>query len=582
MFKREYLVYIFIIVAVTALVYCDSFNNSFVYDDYSFLVDNPAVRSLDIRSVLKNFTDWRAASADDKLSKDVWRPLVTTSFAIDYSLWKLDSRFYHIENTLLHAACAVLVFVMTVLILENGFAAFIAALIFAVHPVQTEAVAWVSGRGNVLFLCFFLAAFISHVVNRKGKGAAFNYCSILIFFALSLLSKEMAIVLPLVCILYDACFYRKAGLRPYVSYYLPLFLIAACYVLTRLSVLGVIAQKSGWWGGSIFSNLILTVKAVAEYLRLLVFPVNLRVEYAGDIRAVAWDRDALAAMLAILFVGALYAVFRRRRDVSFYILWFFVTLIPVYNIVPFKAVMAERFLYLPMIGFASLVGILSSELAEKAPGKGLARPLLGLMLAAMIVSYGALSIFRNMEWRSEVSFYMKEAVRSPQNPKAHYNFACACAKEAARNPDNREFAMAYYTIAIGEFQKTVSLKPDSPAVYLGLANAFNAVGMHDRAIVNFRKALVFGEHSDIYNNLGVAYLLKNRYDEAEAAFRRALAIDASHINAAINLGNVYAAKHEYPKARKAWLRAMRLGGPEPLLPEKIKGLEGKGDQRVQP
>ena len=538
---------ILLIVIMTSLVYYDSCNNSFVYDDYDFLVKNPAVRDLSPSGVAYDFAEMGAVSADRSLALDVWRPLMILSFAIDYHIWKLNPRWYHAENMLLHMANAVIVYIAFLLISGDAFLSFIAAAVFAIHPVQAEAVTWVSGRSNVLFLFFFMLAFISHV---KGVRAA-----ALALFALALMSKEMAIVLPAVLILYDIHFAPRKPIKEYAGYYIPFLLVAAAYIIARLSVLGAIAQKSEWWAGSVAGNVFVALKAVSEYIMMLVFPVGPRAEYASEFPLVISGKDIISVALTLGVAAAAYTAFRRNRLASFSMLWFFVALIPVYNIVPFKAVMAGRFLYLPMIGFASLLGMLLSSV--KRASKGVFSSVLAVLAAAaVLIAYGALSISRNIEWRDEMSFYTHEAARSPDSPKAHYNLGYICAKTAAETAkSDKKLAGAYYAAAIDEFTAALALKPDSWLAYYALGNAYNDTAQYDLAIISFKKAAAIKENSDIYNNLGVAYYRKGMYDQARGSFINALRLDSGHRNASINLGNVYYAKGDHERARMMWSAA---------------------------
>ena len=574
--KKDHLVLILLLIAITVAIYFDSFNNQFLYDDYPFVVENTAIRKLGINNIIADFTDRNTASASESLSKDVWRPLVTISFALDYSRWRLDPRFYHIENTLLHAANAALVYIAVFLILGDGFAAFIAALVFAIHPVQTEAVTWVSGRSNVLFLLFFLLAFISHVRNRQKRPDTYDYTVPLLFFILALLSKEMAITLPLVLALYDAHFSNKRRPMSYVGYYFPFALVAASYVATRFAVLGTIAQRPEWWGGSVFNSMLGTLKAVAEYLRLILVPVNLKVSYLADVPRSVFGHDMIGAIATLSAAAVFYLIFRRKKEISFYVLWFFAALVPVYNIVPFKAVMAERFLYLPLVGFAALFGIAFSRVDVSSRLSSFMKGSLVFILISVLVMYGAMSIGRNIEWRDEISFYLQETIRSPQDAKAHYNLGYAYAKEAGMTKSSPGLSKTFYMAAIEEYKKAVSLKPNSQVSYMGLANAYSATGLYEQAVENFIKVIDIKENSDAYNNLGVAYFRKQIYDEALSCFKKALRLDPNHVNANINLGNAYFMKAEFAKAKNAWIRVVRMGGANPLLLERIKFLKDKG------
>lgn len=551
--NKTHLAFAFLLIAIVFLVYFDSFNNLFVYDDFPFLVDNPAVKNLNPKSVGSYFTDKDTISSSKDLAKDVWRPLVTLSFALDYKAWRLNAGLYHLENAILHSLDAILVYVLLFLVIGDGLAAFIGAVVFAIHPVQTSAVTWVSGRSNVLFLFFFLAALIAHIRNRQKGPSALYYGAGLIFFICALLSKEMAIILPAALILYDFYFYAGKKRSEYIGYYLPFFLITASYLAARFSVLGVIAQQTDWWGGSIFTSVLMTLKALAGYIKLLIIPVNLHAEYFVEIPKSLADRNLIMALVTLSLIAVLCWIFRRKKRASFWALWFFIMLLPVYNIVPFKAVMAERFLYLPVIGFGAIIGMIFSKAESDLRMNATLRALVIGGISVMLIVYGAISISRNIEWRDELSFYTYEALRSPTVAKAHYNLGYIYAKRADElsNTDKNE-AVIYYSGAIAEFGKTAALKPDSQIAYFGLGNAYNALGLYDQAIKNLKKAVVLKENADVYSNLALAYYRKKMYDEAIVSAKQALKIDPHHLNAWINLGNAY-----YMKGRKADADAAR-------------------------
>lgn len=558
MSKKEHLIFILLLASITLLVYSDSFNNGFIWDDHSFIEENPAIKTLNIESIKSFFTNCDTTAASKWLTTDVWRPLTIASFAMDYRFWGLAARFYHVENTIIHIANAVLVYIMVFLILSNGFAAFAASLIFAIHPVQTEAVTWVSGRSNVLFLFFFLSSFIFHI-RRKDAGMITNYGIALIFFALALLSKEMAIVLPLVLILYDMHYSDKKGLKYYIKHYSPFFLIALFYLMARYSVLGKISQKDAWWGGSMGSNFLTMLKALAGYVRLLILPFNLRVGYVVDVSKSLFDPDTLLAAIILSVLAVLYFSFRRKKEFSFFMLWFFVCLIPVYNIVPFKAIMAERFLYLPSIGYAALLGIMFANRRERFGANSAGRAVVTIIFIALAVFYGALTIARNMEWRNELVFCRKEVARSPDNAKFHYNLGLAYVSEAEKDPACGQTARSYYALAIKEFHEGIRLSPKFVEGYINLANVYNRVGLYDIAIGNFKKSIGIKEDYRAYNNMAVAYYEKGDYERARKNCILALQLEPDHVNAIVNLGNAYFMKREYGKALRAWEYAAKKG-----------------------
>lgn len=572
---KKHIVFILIIIAATSIVYSGALKSGFIWDDRAFILENPSIRTISPASIIAFFTDRATVSSRELLSKDVWRPLVTLSFAIDHRLWGLDPRFYHIENIKLHIVSAILVYLVVLSLVGNGIAALAAALIFAVHPVQVEAVTYISGRSNVLFLPFFLAAVIFHIQNRRteaSRGIYYNLC--LASFFLSLMSKEMAIALPFVLITYDIYFYRRPGIRPYARYYIPFILVAVFYILARLSVLGVVAQRHTWWGGGLITHLFTVVSSLFTYLRLLISPVNLRLEYMFSAPSMMRTQILLitAGLEAILLIIQL---FRKDRIASFWFLWFFVTLIPVSNIVPFKAVLAERFLYLPSIGFAALAGLIVSRFFERFRSQRLLVGIFAGAFAAIIVFYGMMTIARNMEWHDEISLYSVEVHRSPENPRFHYNLGFAYVEEAKRT-SQKDLAKDYYARAIQEFKRALDINPCFQQAYINLGSVYSDLKLHDLAAHYFRKALAIAEDPIAYTNLGVVYHHKMHYEKALRFYRRAIILKPDYAQAYVQMGNSYFLKGDYARAKKAWIRGAQLGATDPALPEAIKDLTKQG------
>jgi tetratricopeptide (TPR) repeat protein len=572
----RHLATVLLIAAATLLLYSDTANNSFVHDDVAFVVENSAIRNLNFKNFFSYFTDRSTTSSVEVLSSHVWRPIVTASFALDYRLWKLNARLYHLENALLHALNSALVYVTTFLILSDIPVALLAAFVFAAHPVNTEAVTWISSRSNCLFLLFFLLAFIFHIRNRRDGPRDSYYNLTAVFFLLSLLSKEMAVVFPLVIILYDSHFYRKDGLWKRVSYYFTFFLIAAFYAAARYSVLGRISQIEFAQKAGLYSNILTMMKAVCGYVRLILIPTNLRIGYYVDISRSLFEADTLFAIVILSAIALAYVWLKARSETSFYILWFFVTLIPVYNIIPFNAIMAERFLYLPSIAFASLFAIFFVGIIRANKTNTYGRLAAISALTLMMVFYVSATIMRNFEWRNDITLYSKEVERSPHDPVAHNNMGLTYAKYARANISDERVSGAYASLAIREYKEAISLSPEYDAAYKNLANLAMTMGLYDIAIENFKLALKFKEDALSYNNLSAACYCKGMFDDTIAYSKKALSLKPDYADAYINMGNAYLMKDDKAKAASAWRRAVKLGGSSPELDKGLKDLAGKG------
>ncbi|MBN1526198.1 MAG: tetratricopeptide repeat protein [Candidatus Omnitrophica bacterium] len=573
---KSHIFFILLIIALPLIAYYGSFNNSFIWDDRAFVTENEAVKRLNPASVVSNFIDRETVASDTSLSKDVWRPLVTTSFGLDHKLWGFDARPYHVENTLFHILNALLVYAAVMAVGASSTAAFAAALIFALNPVQTEAVTLVSGRANVLFLFFFLLAFLSYAgSDKRSLGRPLLYgLSVLLFF-LGLLSKEMAITLPLVLIAYDH-FFRAKEERPSLLSYMPFFLVALAYLVARFSVLGTLAQRQGWWGGDMQSYLFTTLRVVFGYVRLLFLPVNLKADYMIDISRSFLEMEVVSAAVGLAFIAALYMLTRRRRQVSFYIWWFFITLLPVYNLVPFKAVMAERFLYLPSIAFAALFGMFVADLLERFRASRPVTATVRILFAAVLVLYVAGTISRNAELRNEIVFYSHELTCSPDNPRFHLNLGLAYVGEAKKYSGVKKARDLYYTLAAREFEKAVALDPSFQKASINAANAYIDLGLYDLAVRHLKKALAVEEDSRAYYNLAVASYHSGQNDKAIRYAKRALFLMPGYKEAYIALGNAYYMKGDYKRAKAAWLQAVKRGGATAEVVNIIGELEKAG------
>lgn len=532
----------------TLVIYSNSLGGQFVYDDEYFIVKNIAIRSLEN---IPLFFTAPTAVAFSELSQDVYRPVTTLSYAIDYFLWKLDTFGYHLENVLLHAMNAILVFLLISIAFGDVFLAFLSAMLFACHPVQTEVVSWISGRSSLLFLFFYLSAMIGYVLYIKKAKPAYLVIS-LAAFAVSLFAKEMAVTLPLVLMLYDGHFGEgeRFGKR-FFSRYAPYIIIALVFILARSTVLQRMSQ-CGWWGGSPYHTLLSMPQALAGYVKVMIWPAELCAFYVKDVVTSIADFRALApiAALAAIF-AALPFLFRRARGISFSICWFFITLLPVSNILPIRTLMAERFLYLPSIGFCLLaaicierIGLIGSEKKaspERAKMKNIARITAVCIASALISGYSIRTMMRNEDWKDSVSITKSILKIAPLNPWAFTSLGASYAAEER------------HAEAVKPLLKAIALSNSyfSPRNILGFS--YLEMGRYEEAIKILEVALrINPDNLEALNSLGVAYANVKRYDDAIRQFERSIKIDRTFANAYINLGTAYDQTGRYEKALETY------------------------------
>ena len=511
---------------VVIIAYSNSLGGEFIYDD-----DYVVLRNLSIRN-LENFPYFfsnHSTVAFSGLSEEIYRPLTTLSFALNYFFGKVNPFGYHLVNMLFHAFNAILLFLFLSALFENFSVALFASLFFACHPVQTEAVTWISGRGNVLFLFFYLSSLIFYMKFIKGEKKIYFIYSILAC-AMSLFSKEMAITLPLMIVACDIHFFNGGKLKNKIYRYLPYFAITIFYLLVRLSVLGKVSQ-CGWWGGSPYYTFLTMSRVLIDYIKLLIIPARLCAFYAVNISYTIAETPVMIslALLALLAI-AMPFIFRRSRLGSFAICWFFITILPVSNIIPLKALMAERYLYMPSIGFCICLALCVAKIGTINingiidNGKALA----SLVAACIVIAYSAKTIARNEDWKNAATLTRSIIAVSPMNPWAYNALGSVYLSEGKSQK------------AIGPIMKSIALSRDFAAARSSLGFAYTELGRFDDAVKMFRQALAIKPDGlETLNSLGVTYGRMKRYADAVGEFEQSIKLDPAYVSAYLNLGATY-------------------------------------------
>jgi len=366
----------------------------FVYDDVRFVSENEAVH--DLENPLVYFTD--PATVDPGNWAGIYRPVRTLDFAVDFAWFGASPFWFHLRSVLYHAIGALLVLGLLRQWGAGEAASTLGALVFALHPVQVESVAWITSRGDLLCLVFFLLALILH-----GRGGRWGMVGAAAALVPALFSKEVAVMFPAAALLADFFFRDGRRLRTTLRrwpQYLVYGVLAGAYVALWLSLHRARGAGSWhlpeWWGGSFVGTLFTMSRGLVYYARLLLFPVDMAQDYfivpvsSPDLLTLA-----CAAVVLGVVVAAIVRAFRGGGALSFAVLWFCVTLFPASNIPgPIGIPTAERFLYLPMAGLALPAGLLLARLWRMA---GPGRAAVTLLLCCLV----AVSADRALVWTTE-------------------------------------------------------------------------------------------------------------------------------------------------------------------------------------
>ncbi len=543
-----------ILVAVLAFAaYLPALGGGFLeLDDLRFVRDNEAIHSLGPGRVARFFTDPRTVS--EKGWQGIYRPLRTLDFAIDWAISGGAAWFFHLRNVLYHVLAALLLFrLLSHLTGEGKGPALAGALVFAVHPVQVESVAWITSRGDVLLGCLFLGGLLFHV---RGK-----YPIAALLLAGGVLAKEAAVVFPGAALLLDLHLRR----RPRWGWFAVYGLITAGYALAWHAWIagGGMGHRSEWWGGSYPANLATMARALLGYAGLLLFPVRQAVGY--HVPAVS-GLDAGAVLGTGLAGALLLAAARGGRDTRLSLGLAFLTLLPTSNLLFTVGIpSAERFLYLPLAGLALVAGRILS-------GRRLAPVVLGCFLVLSFARAGA--------WRSDEALFTANE-RAATTRSALYHRAIRAldrAHEALAAADNRRMAAeAEEVLRLSDrfFRLHREEIGGSPGLLGGLmlvkrANALLLLERNREALRVARRSAELGGGADAEFNMGAALDRMGEPAESLRHFEKAVrlgyrdpALRGPVARALVRLGARYEEEGDRMRAGDCYRRAWSLW-PDPV------------------
>ena len=545
-----------VLLALLAVIpYLNALTNNFVYDDFPIIVDNPLIR--DLANVGKILTTdyWGVKEIPEGLG--VYRPLALFSYALDYAFWDLKPFGYHFINVALHTINTLLFFGVAFRLTGSLWGAFAAGSIFAVHPVHTEAVTSIVGRAELLASLFFLLAFLVaafRTTPRPSVSAQVNpfwglNAAVGLLYFLGLLSKESAITLPAMLLIYDLRLRKETGpisntspaIPAIVGRYAALAVALLVYFSIRASI--VTAARHIWIGFAAITNYerVLTASRVlVEYLALLIFPRVLSADYWKPEVPIAHSMTEPQVLLSMLVwvVAAVCSVFFWRKFplLVFSMAWFFVTVLPMSNLLFTIGVgKAERILYLPSMGFCLLVAAIY-VLAEPI----LRRKWLALIpLLPILILFGARTYARNGDWKDNLTLALATLKVAPTSLPASQ----IAAAEYRKRHETAE--------ALPLLEEVVRQRPDGYTERYNLANTYLDLKQYDEAIASYREAIrLKSDYLDAMNNMGRAQNEAGKTADAIKTYTTILSLDRNYLPVYPNLASVYLKSGDFPQAAR--------------------------------
>jgi tetratricopeptide (TPR) repeat protein len=513
-----------LIVVLSWVVYFNALGNGFIWDDRLLIVENESIKEW--RHLATNLTSdffYFDKSPLIKEKKGYYRPLITLSYMVDYTLWGLNPLGYHFTNIFFHSLNALLVYlIMVTLVPKSKLSPLLAGLFFASHPIHTESVTWIAGRTDVLATTFFLLSLWLYMHRFSPGEKGLNpinqpkwYFLSLGSFTLALLAKESSLVLPLVLVVYEYYFIRLKSLeeaKRLIPRLLPFLAITLLYLLCRFWLLGIKAPINPYLAQKGTYQIFITfIKALGLYIEKLVFPHPLNAYYSMPVSTSFFEPQVIIPTIVLL--GLLLFLWKwgnKANLFSFSCLFFLLTLLPVSNLIPIGALkdmgffMAERFLYLPSVAFCiALAAIIANILSTS---HYFSRPwIVSSSIAIILLSfYFTATVLRNFTWQDEITFYQDTLSKAPFASLLHYNLALSCRdkelwdlaeqelketirldntrSEAHNNLGNIYFIKGEYEKSLTEWQKAVKLNPSNYQAWYNLAKALDKANRKEEAL----------------------------------------------------------------------------------------------------
>jgi tetratricopeptide (TPR) repeat protein len=504
-------------------------------------------------------------AAEFRLEEDLptgyYRPLVLLTLWVVAALFHSSPTAYHARNVLLHATASLLVYALLLAAFGSLPGALAGGALFAAHPAHVESVAFVSGRTDVLCAVFLLLSTLLWVRVRHGaaRKAGVERLASLAAFALACLAKETAFVLPAALLLWELCdsgtgagaFGARA--RRAWPWLLGWVAVLAAVLLLR-AALGIPLGSGGAGDGAGAERI---VARAAEYARLLLVPWPLNAWYTPS--QVRLSPLNAACVLALLAAGVLAAGAPLRRAGIKGLAWAAVFIVPALGLVGYSsAEIAERFLYIPSVGYAMVV----AGLAARAESSGRrARALAFAALALLAALFAAGTVLRARVWRDEETFFRAMTLSSPDAKTGYHGLGRALA------------ARRDYGGAIASYREALAREP-SARTHFNLGNAYAAIGLLEQAAASYQEALrIRPDYPEAHNNLALVLADQRRLDEAVAHYRESLRLRPGHANTLFNLGSALALQGRVEEAAESYRAALRANPDLAPAREALRRLE---------
>ena len=542
--------------------------NGFVYwDDNHILFDNPTLCQLDWPHLARIFTT---------VTQTYYAPLTVLSFAIEHHFFGFAPLIYHLDNLLFHTGVSVLIYYLGLRLDLSRTAAFLAAALFAVHPMHVESVAWVTERKDVLYSFFYLLAihqYLSYANGRRRRPYLFS----LLFGFLSVLAKPMALSLPLILFLLDRHQGRPLNRTTFVDK-LPFFLLllpvaAVTYFVNARLPIADLAEAPLIWAWTF-----------AFYLQKFLCPLVLLPLYGLPRPVTVFNPQyALAVLILLAFIGGLIYL-RKYRLWTFAAAYYFLS---IFFLLRFDnsldiSLVADRFMYLPSLGFCLLIGAAAARLLSRIPAGQIQLKVTVLFLVILILGMLAIKTHAQCRlWGNEETLW-GQTVKSEPVPMAwenlgrvyarqhRYQKALDCYRKALETKTPIVFwtyndmgivatALKEYDQALAFYSQSLALNPHNPEAYMNRGSLYDQLGEYDPAFKDYSMASQYNpSFAQAYHNRAILYCRRGELQPALADLDHSIRNLANYTSAYYLRGQLYHMLGDKERARRDLETVLKL------------------------
>jgi len=540
----------FLILLATYLTLSPVLENGFTnWDDPKYILDNHIIKDLSWERTQSIFLDKDRKSG-------LYAPLTYLSWAVEFHYVRLEPYLYHLNNLILHLLNTGLVYAFILLLAGRLEIAFITAILFGIHPMHVESVAWITERKDVLYTFFFLLSLLCYTkyAKRERKEMKWMYLAFLLF-VLSLLSKPAAVILPVIMIVIDYYLGHYENLtqtkKPIWTFQpllekIPFFGLSVIWGLITINTTRSIADGSTF---TLLERLLFAFYGAVTYLHKLIVPIDLscfypypRLNDAGMLPIMYY----IAPVIALALLYLVYRSVRYTRVVLFGSAFFIITIALVLQFFPVGPnIITDRYTYVPYIGIFFIVGSGFAYIQDNLAKKW--KLLSSLMVLFTIGIYSYLSYQRCHVWKNSETLWTDVISKYPNTSEGYLNRG-----QYYTDTDQFDKALADYNV-------TLKLNPRTTLAFINRGNVYGRQGMFANALADYTRAIALDpKASKVYLNRGNVYGMQGKIDSSIADYTRAIALERNYLDAYINRAISYSKKRDFNSAFEDFNSALQI------------------------